>query len=149
MTDDDIIHALAAALVAHPNWEQPRHINIFALSEQDAAVAARDAFGEECSVLACAFRSDVLASLQAIEGKKGFWISGDSGVEMFAECELEDQARALFGAAMGEDAKACVSVESVVGELARMDEAINGKDPAPLASKSFLALVAAQSYAPL
>ena len=142
MTDDEIVLALSAALVAHPAWPEPRRVNIFALSEDDAGLALRESFGPEAQVLAFAFRSDVLASLQAVGGRRGFWISGASGVEMFAECESSEQARAMFAASMGSDALACVSVDLVLWELSRMDEAINGVDPSPLASRAFLSQVA-------
>ena len=84
MTDEEIVQALCAALVGHPEWTEPRRVNIFALSEDDAGVALREAFGAEAQVLAFAFRSDVLGALRAVAGKRGFWISGASDVEMAA-----------------------------------------------------------------
>lgn len=143
MTDDDIIHALAGALVDHPSWPEPRRVNIFALSLDDAREAIRAAWGPDAQMLTLFFRSDLIASLEAVGGKSGFWVSDETGFEMFIECAQESEAMAMFQSKAGRPPVACVNVDMVTEELARMNDAMCGAANKVITSQAFLTHVAA------
>lgn len=143
MTDEEMIDCLGAALVSHPSWAEPLRVNVFALAAQDALEAARDAWGPEARLSIFLFRRDVLASLESAAGRSGYWVADEDGAEMFFECEREEQALSKFHGSAGKAARAWVGSALVADELARMDAALDGRDSAPLASKAFLARVAA------
>jgi hypothetical protein len=138
MTDEEMTHALAGVLAAHPSWPQPRRFNVFAFSVEDAREALASAYGPQAQALTVLFRSDVIDALTAVDGKDGFWVGDQSGCEMFIETEDESRALALFAAQMGAQPFSCASSALVKEELARMEQALSGQDEAPLMSAAFV-----------
>ena len=140
--DQEIIDSLASALAEHPSWPEPKRVNVFALSREDAALAVMQAYGEGAVVTTVLFRRDVLAALVSTQGKSGHWVSDADGVEMFIVSASQEDAVRMFKAQAGTEPVACVSADLVAQELARMDQALTGVDSSHLASKSFLAKIA-------
>lgn len=143
VSDQEIIDALAVALVGNPSWPEPQRINVFALSKEDAELALAQTYGDQIQVLTLLFRSDVIDAIVAAGQKQGYWVSSSDGQEMFFESPSEWEAMALFQAKTGVDAVSCVGTRLVVEELARMDQALSAENPSHVASAAFLAKVAA------
>ena len=142
VSDEEIVEALATVLATHPSWQEPRRLNVFALSSEDALAATQQAYGEDSRALTILFRVDVLAALRATSGKQGFWVSGADGQEFFIETAEEAEALRMFKMQAGAAAASCVGTDLVAAELVRMDAAISGEDPSHLVSKAFLAKIA-------
>jgi hypothetical protein len=143
VSDQEIIDALAVALVGHPSWAEPQRINVFALSKEDAELALVQTYGDQIQVLTLLFRADVVDAIMAAGQKQGFWVSSKDGQEMFFESKSESEAMTMFKAKSGVEAVSCVGTRLVEEELARMDQELSAENPSHVASVAFLAKVAA------
>ena len=143
MTDAEIIDCLGIILVDHPAWAESLRVNIFTLGAQDAQDAVRETWGSDARITTFLMRRDAISTMSATGGSPGFWVSNKEAFEVFIKCESEEQAFLIFKKTTGKIPNACVGHHVVAGELARMNTVLDGRDLMPLASKAFLAMVAA------
>lgn len=135
---------LAAALISKPEWGDDRaRVSVFALDAEDAKKAVEQTLGSDAVVETLIFHDDVLNAAKAASGRDGFWVSAQSGLEMFVEADSQEQALELFKAQSGQEPIGWASSEQVLVELTKMGQTLDGTDPQFIASSALLAQVAA------
>lgn len=143
MTDAEIMDCLGIILVTHPAWPESLRVNLFTLGTLDAQDAVQETWGPDARITTLLLRRDALSTMSATGGDPGFWVSNKEAFELFIKCESAEQAFLIFKKVTGKIPYSCVGHTVVAEELARMNTVLNGSDLAPLASKAFLAKVAA------